>query len=437
MINTSVMTGLMELTPAQQLEFDRMKSIIQEEYAHFGFTAIDTPVLERADVLLAKAGGETEKQIYRFMKGDTDIAMRFDLTVPLARYVAEHYGSLVFPFRRSHIAKVYRGERPQKGRYREFYQCDVDVIGEETLDIAYDAELPRIIYAIFTRLAIGDFTIRINNRKILSGFMKHLGAEDQSAALLRAIDKKEKLSAEAFLDELRTIGLNELQVADVSRFTSLQGGTDEIIQNLRDMGISNAQFTQGLDELEQVVRLVRTMGVPDVAFTVDVSIARGLDYYTGTVFETTLNEYPQLGSICSGGRYDDLASHYTKKQLPGVGVSIGLTRLFSQLVELGIVNTDVRSVADALVIPLSDDELPYAYRAAEVLRKEGLCIDVYLESQAMKKKFKYADRIGVRYAVIVGKEEVQKNAVTVQDMTTGEKSVVSVEDAAQYLRRHQ
>lgn len=418
---THVMTGFMELTPRQQLEFNRMKSIIAEEYARFGFTAIDTPVLERAEVLLAKAGGETEKQIYRFLKGDTDIALRFDLTVPLARYVAEHYNDLVFPFRRSHIGKVYRGERAQHGRFREFYQCDIDVIGDGTLAIAYDAELPRIIYAIFSRLNLGDFTIKVNNRHILSGFMAHIGAEPQAAAILRVVDKIEKISHEAFVEELAKLGLIASQVDQVVRFVDIHGSPDEMIAALRAMNISGEAFVRGVNELEKVVNLVRVNGVPDANFAVDLSIARGLDYYTGTVYETFLNKYRQLGSICSGGRYDNLASQYTNHSLPGVGVSIGLTRLFSQLMELGLVESTRKTVADTVVIPLSNEQLDAALAAADYLRAQNLRVDVLLESGPVKKKFKYADKLGVTKVVIIGADEVAKGAYTVQDMRSGER----------------
>lgn len=435
MMNTTVMTGFMELTPDQQLEFDRMKNIIQAEYAHFGFTAIDTPVLERADVLLAKAGGETEKQIYRFLKGDTDIAMRFDLTVPLARYVADHYGSLVFPFRRSHIAKVYRGERPQKGRFREFYQCDIDVIGEDTLDVTYDAEMPRIIYAIFSQFNIGAFTVRMNNRKVLSGFMQHLGVERLAADILRVIDKIAKVTPEVFVESLQEVGLSDAQVQQVLNFVAIKGDAQHVITTLRQLGATNEDFSTGVDELEKVVNTITSMGVPEAAFVIDLSIVRGLDYYTGTIYETTLNDYPQLGSVCGGGRYDNLASHYTKRKLPGVGISIGLTRLFSQLLELGIVDAKRKTVADAVLLPLTARELPAAYEAADTLRRAGLNVDVLLEDVPVKKKFKYADRIGIRKVVIVGQDEASSRTVTVQDMETGDKVNVSVEDAIGHIRQ--
>lgn len=433
MINTRVMTGFMELTPGQQIEFDRIKDVIEQEYKRFGFTSIDTPAIERSEVLLAKAGGETEKQIYRFTKGDTDLSLRFDLTVPLARYVAEHYNDLSFPFRRSHIAKVYRGERPQKGRYREFYQCDIDVIGEDTLAIGYDAEIPLVIYSIFSRLDFGKFTIKVNNRMILSGLIEYLGAESVSADVLRVIDKIEKISRDDFLVEIRKLGFDDSQVDDLVKFIQIKGETDDVISALRAMNISNDNFKHGVDNLDTVVRLMRTMGIPDSHFRIDLSIARGLDYYTGTIYETTLDDYISLGSICSGGRYDDLASHYTSKKLPGVGVSIGLTRLFSQLVELGVVKDDSKTVADTLVVPLTEEEMQDALVLANQIRTAGFNVDVLLVAMPIRKKFRYADRIGVQNVIVIGADEVKSGRYVVQHMSTGEKSELTIEEIPAYL----
>jgi len=427
------MTGFMELTPSEQLEFDRIKTVIEQEYARFGFTSIDTPVIERSEVLLAKAGGETEKQIYRFTKGDADLSLRFDLTIPLARYVAEHYNDLVFPFRRAHIAKVYRGERPQKGRYREFYQCDIDVIGEDTLAIAYDAEIPRVIYSIFSRLNFGKFTIKVNNRMILSGLMAHLETGTIAADILRVIDKIEKISREAFLAELGSLGLNENQIGTLIRFIEISGDPDSVLAKLRWINIDNPTFKQGVDDLETVINLMKTMGIPDTHFAVDLSIARGLDYYTGTIYETTLDEHPRLGSICSGGRYDDLASHYTNKKLPGVGISIGLTRLFSQLLELGLVTAQRKTVADVLVIPMTDDETHAALALADHLRDDQINVDVLLATIPIKKKFKYADKIGVKKVIVVGADEVKTQKFTLQDMSTGEKLLLTAQEISHIL----
>lgn len=428
MTNTKVMSGFMELTPDMQVEFDRIKRIVEESYCSFGFTPIDTPVLERSEVLLAKAGGETEKQIYRFTKGDSDISLRFDLTVPLARYVANHYNDLTFPFRRSHIAKVYRGERPQKGRYREFYQCDIDVIGEGELSIVYDAEIPRVIYSIFSQLDFGKFTIRVSNRKILSGLIAYLGLSNASVEVMRVIDKVEKIGRSEFIAELKTLGMNADQINLLNQYIFAEGGSDDILATLRAAEINNPELLRGIDELESVVSLMRVMGVPDSHFKIDLTIARGLDYYTGTIYETTLDSYPHLGSVCSGGRYDDLASHYIDKKLPGVGVSIGLTRLFSQLVEQGIVKPQKKSIADVLIVPLKDDQLEYALDLANHLRGNGVAVDTLLATTTIKKKFKYADRIGIRKVIVLGADEVSRGVFTLQDMDSREKREMTLDE---------
>lgn len=429
MINTKVMSGFMELTPDMQVEFDRIKRIIEESYCSFGFTPIDTPVLERSEILLAKAGGETEKQIYRFTKGDSDVSMRFDLTVPLARYVADHYNELAFPFRRSHIAKVYRGERPQKGRYREFYQCDIDVIGEGELSIAYDAEIPRVIYSIFSQLNFGKFTIRVSNRKILSGLIAHLGLSyTTSVEVMRVIDKVDKISRVEFIAELKKLGMNTEQIDLLNRYIFTDGESDSTLAALRAAGIDDPVLQQGIDELESVVSFMRIMGIPDSHFRIDLTIARGLDYYTGTIYETTLDDYPRLGSVCSGGRYDDLASHYISKKLPGVGVSIGLTRLFSQLVEQNIVKPQKKSIVEVLVIPLTDDQFNAALNLASCLRSRGILVDTLLVSTTIKKKFKYANRMGIQQVVVLGADEVSRGTFTLQNMISGNKQELTLDE---------
>lgn len=431
MTNTKVMSGFMELTPDMQVEFDRIKRIIEESYCSFGFTPIDTPVLERSEILLAKAGGETEKQIYRFTKGDSDISMRFDLTVPLARYVADHYNELTFPFRRSHIAKVYRGERPQKGRYREFYQCDIDVIGEGELSVAYDAEIPRVIYSIFSQLDFGKFTIRVSNRKILSGLIEHLELSSSSIEVMRIIDKVDKISRAEFIAELKKLGMNTDQIDLLNQYIFAEGDSDSILATLRAAKIDSLELQQGIEELESVVLLMRDMGIPDNYFRIDLTIARGLDYYTGTIYETTLDNYPRLGSVCSGGRYDDLASHYINKKLPGVGVSIGLTRLFSQLVEQDIVKPQKKSIAEVLIVPLTDDQFKYALNLANRLRNSGILVDTFLASTTIKKKFKYANKIGIQQVIVIGADEVSRGAFTLQNMISGEKRELTLDEFLQ------
>jgi histidyl-tRNA synthetase len=432
-INTRALPGMMELLPGEQLEFDRMRRIIEEEYRRFGFTQLDTPALERTETLLAKVGGETAKQMYRFTKGDNELALRFDLTVPLARYVAEHMNDLSFPFRRAHIAKVYRGERPQAGRFREFYQCDIDVIGRDELSLSYDAEAPSVIYQIFKRLDFGKFTIRVNNRKILGGLMAHLGVQQIAPDILRVVDKIEKISRDDLTRELLGLGLTAEQVGTLMEFVAISGQPDQAIPALRNLGVRGELFVSGVDELEQVTRLMSVMGVDPKYFTVDLAIARGLDYYTGTVYETVLDEHPGLGSICSGGRYDDLASYYTSTKLPGVGISIGLTRLFSQLQGLGIVKAARKTVADVLVMPLGDEQLGAAADVSQLLRNAGINVDTLLADMSIKKRFAYADRLGVPYAIVVGAQEVAEGNSTVQNMASGDKVQVNRKDIAEFM----
>ena len=322
------LSGFMELLPDEQILFNQMKRTIEETYQKYGFLPLDTPVIELSEVLLAKAGGETEKQIYRFNKGDNDLSLRFDLTVPLSKYVAKNYGNLNFPFRRYQIGKVYRGERTQKGRFREFYQCDIDVIGDGELDLINDAELPSVIYTIFTKLGFSNFTIRINNRKILNGLFESLNQKEKAVEILRIIDKIDKIGKDAVIEELEKIEVEKEAVEKIIEFISINGTSDEKIEKLKKLNIENETYIKGVEELEYVVKHMRMFEIPENNFNVDLTIARGLDYYTGTVYETFLNDYRELGSVCSGGRYENLAEYYTDKKLPGVGVSIGLTRLF-------------------------------------------------------------------------------------------------------------
>lgn len=412
-VNTKVLAGFMELLPEEQIEFDRIKRIIEEEYQKFGFTSLDTPAIERSETLLAKAGGETEKQIYRFNKGDSDLSLRFDLTIPLARYVADHFNELSFPFRRCHIAKVYRGESPQKGRFREFYQCDIDVIGRDILSISYDAEIPSVIYNVFTKLNFGKFTIRVNNRKVLNGLMDNLEINKVvSADVMRIIDKIEKISVEDLNYCLQDLGLNETQIETLLNFVSIKGSPDEVIAQLRRLNIANELYLTGVNELETVTDLMKKMGIDKNYFSIDLSIARGLDYYTGTVYETKLDDYPKLGSICSGGRFDNLASLYTDEQLPGVGISIGLTRLFYQLREIGLIPCSKKTIADVIVIPL--EQTTTALQVANYLRDQGYNVDVLLEELSTKKKFQYLSKKDAPFAIVVGSDEVTKGVFTLQ-----------------------
>lgn len=434
-VQPRILQGFSELLPAEQLAYNKMYDKIREIYESFGFLPIDTPVLEYADVLLAKAGGETEKQIYRFEKGDSDIAMRFDLTVPLARYVAMHQNDLAFPFKRYHMAKVYRGERPQKGRYREFCQCDIDVIGADSLDLVYDAEMPAIIYNIFKELDIGKFTIRINNRKVLGGFFSWLGISDKTTDVMRVIDKLEKIGREKTAQELEKIGLDGASVEKIMSFIEISGGCDEIIASLRAIGCDDEKFITGVSELESVVSYIRDFGVPDEYFTLDLTIARGLDYYTGTVYETKIDNAPEFGSVCSGGRYDDLANYYTDQKLPGIGISIGLTRLFAQLREYGMISSEKKTTADVLIIPMDRSALSYSISAAKALRAENIPTDVYYLDKGFKPKMKYANRVGVPFIAIVGESEMAENKVTLKNMTDGTQETVTFEEAANMIKQ--
>lgn len=416
-IITRVLPGFMELLPADQIVFNQMLDTIRGVYEKYGFVPIDTPVIERADVLFAKVGGETAKQIYRLTKGENELALRFDLTVPLARYVAEHAADLAFPFRRYHIGKVYRGESPQKGRYREFYQCDIDIIGNGSLSLVNDAEIPRVIYDIFLRMNIGSFLIRINNRKLITGLLNSAGVGELAVEVMRTIDKIEKVGESEVRKNLVELGLSDDAVKNIFDFLAIRGSTDEIVRKLGLLGVTDEKFTTGVLELTEVVKYMRALGMPDSSFAIDLSIARGLDYYTGTVYETTLVDYPGVGSVCSGGRFDNLAEKYTDKKLPGVGISIGLTRLFYQLKEAGLVKIEASTLAKVLVIPFVSD-LSVPLEIATMLRQQGFPVEVYLEEGKMKKKMAYADKIGVPYVVLVGEDEISSGMFAVKNMST-------------------
>ena len=411
--------GFMELLPQDQILFNQIKETIQKNYEKFGFLPLDTPIIEDSKVLLAKAGGETEKQIYRFNKGDNDLSLRFDLTVPLAKYVAKNYGSLAFPFRRYQIGKVYRGERQQKGRYREFYQCDIDIIGDGELSIINDAELPNVIYNTFKELGFGEFTICINNRKILNGLFESLNLSEESSDILRIIDKIEKIGKEAVIEELQKLNIKQEKIDKIMSFIAIDGSNDEKLKALNELGIVSEKFEKGLEELTEVVKYMRIFGIPEQNFKIDLTIARGLDYYTGTVYETFLNEYKNLGSICSGGRYENLAEYYTDKKLPGVGISIGLTRLFYQLSEIGLIKSDKKAISDVLVISMTDN-FEYVSKVAKKLRDEGKNVQVYYEDKKVKAKFKYADKLEIPYTVVIGDDEVESGSYSLKNMMTGE-----------------
>ena len=434
MIKPRTLSGFMELLPAKQAQMEKMMSILRETYALYGFATLDTPVIEDAQILLAKGGGETEKQIYRFTKGDSDLAMRFDLTVPLAKYVALHYNELAFPFRRCQIGKVYRGERAQRGRFREFYQADIDIIGDGKLDILNEAEIPSIIYHIFNRFGLSRFQIRVNNRKILNGFYAMLGLSEKSGDIMRTVDKLDKIGAEKvkalLMDEC---GVDESAADEILKFIAITGTNAEVISALEGYVGRNEVFDQGLGELKAVCENLGAFGVPEENFAVDLTIARGLDYYTGTVYETTLLDHPEIGSVCSGGRYDNLAGYYTNQQLPGVGISIGLTRLFYVLDEQNLLNPEMNTCAcDALVIPMTASPAA-AIALAQSLRTAGVRAQVYGEQKKFKQKMTYANKLGVPYIVLLGDDEIAAGKCSVKDMRSGEQVTITPAEAAELI----
>ena len=418
-IEPRTLAGFMELLPEEQILFEQMKQKIEKTYQKFGFLPLDTPIIELSEVLLAKAGGETEKQIYRFNKGDTDLSLRFDLTVPLAKFVAKNYGNLSFPFRRYQIGKVYRGEKVQKGRFREFYQCDIDIIGDGELSILNDAEIPNVIYTIFKELGFDDFTIRINNRKLLNGLFESLSQNENATEILRIIDKIEKIGKEAVIEELEKISVSKDSINKILEFIEIDGTTDEKISKLQNLNIENEMFKIGLEEITETIKYIRIFGIPENNFKLDLTIARGLDYYTGTVYETFLNEHREIGSVCSGGRYENLAEYYTNKKLPGIGISIGLTRLFYVLNELNLIKAEQKSISKVLVIPMAED-LKVPIEIANKLRKQGINTEIYLNDKKLKAKMKYADKLQIPYVIIVGEDEIDSGIVKIRNMETGE-----------------
>jgi len=438
----------MELLPREQIAFQRMLDAIRETFERFGFLPVETPVMELSEVLLTKSGGETERQVYFVQStgalgrqdadGMPELALRFDLTVPLARYVAEHEHDIAFPFRRYQMQRVYRGERAQRGRFREFYQCDIDVIGKDSLSTRFDAEIPAVISAVFERLAIGDFTIQLNHRKLLRGYFEGLGIEEgtQQASVLRELDKLDKRGEEAVRGTLAGDGFDLpadviARLMDFSRIRSR--GHDDALARLDALGSGTAQFEEGRAELREVLEQLQAMGVPANRYALNLSIARGLDYYTGIVYETTLDAYPQIGSICSGGRYDDLASHYTRSRLPGVGISIGLTRLFFQLRDAGIVSA-VDSSVDVLVALLDEAGLGHALALSQRLRARGYNVETQLEPRKLARQLQYADRAGIRFVVIRGDDEAARGVVALKDLRRGEQSEVAEDALAEALQ---
>ena len=433
-IKPRTLSGFMELLPAKQIRFERMVEILRTTYASYGFAPLDTPAIEDAQILLAKGGGETEKQIYRFQKGDSDLALRFDLTVPLAKYVALHCNDLAFPFRRFQISKVYRGERAQRGRFREFYQADIDIIGDGKLDILNEAEIPSIIYTIFRRFGLKRFVIRVNNRKLLNGFYALLGLTEKSGDIMRTVDKLDKIGAEKVRVILLEEGLTEEQADEILRFIAIKGTNAEVLEKLEAWKGKDETFDLGLQELATVAKHLAAFGVPEENFSVDLTIARGLDYYTGTVYETTLLDHPELGSVCSGGRYDSLAEYYTDRQLPGVGISIGLTRLFYVLGEQKMLNDALPTApADCLLLPMTDD-LGAAVSLATAFREAGIRTQIYAEQKKFKAKIGYADKLRIPYVVFLGEDEIARGECSVKDLRSGEQKSLPVAEAITLIR---
>ena len=448
MIKPRTPPGVMELLPRDQIAFQRMLDTIRRNYERFGFLPVETPVFELSEVLLTKSGGETERQVYfaqstgaleKESQGLPELALRFDLTVPLARYVAEHEHDLAFPFRRYQIQRVYRGERAQRGRFREFYQCDIDVVGKDALSIRFDAEVLAVIHAVFSELGIGAFTVQLNNRKLMRGFFEGLGVADggQQMAVLREVDKLDKRGADYVRDTLtgEGFGLSADTVQSILSFVAVRStGHADALARLQALGQGSETFNQGIAELREVLELVHALGVPESDYCLNFSIARGLDYYTGTVYETQLDDYPQIGSICSGGRYEDLASHYTKSKLPGVGISIGLTRLFWQLREAGLIAGVDESSVQAMVALMEEDQLADSLDIARRLRAGGINTEVQMEAKKLGKQFQYASRAGIRFVVLAGEDELARGVVTVKDLVREQQFEVSREQLASTLR---
>lgn len=433
-VQPRTLSGFMELLPEQQVLMESIMQTLRDTYSLYGFTPLDTPIIEASEVLLAKGGGETEKQIYRFSKGDSDLSLRFDLTVPLAKYVALHYGELAFPFRRYQIGKVYRGERSQRGRFREFYQADIDMIGDGKLDVSNEAEMPAIIYQVFNRLGLRKFQVRVNNRKILNGFYEMLGLSKQAGDVMRTVDKLEKIGADKVKGLLLELGVPDEKAGEILGFIGITGSNEQVLEALEAYRGRNELFDLGLDELKTVVKYLGGFGVPEENFAVDLTIARGLDYYTGTVYETFMVEHPEIGSICSGGRYDNLAEYYTDKILPGVGISIGLTRLFFILNEQGLLNGERNTApADVLLLPMVEDLSP-AVELATRFRNAGVRVQLYGEQKKFKAKMNYADKIGVPFVVFLGEDEIREGVVACKDMKSGEQTKLGFEETLARVR---
>lgn len=434
-IAPKILSGFKELLPKDQMLFNNIKHTIEQTYQAYGFLPMDTPIMESAEVLLAKAGGETEKQIYSFSKGDTNLCLRFDLTVPLARFVAQYQGQLTFPFRRYQIGKVYRGERAQKGRYREFYQCDVDVVGSEKLDIIYDAEVAAVVLAVFNNLGLENAVLNLSNRKLLAGLVEELGLTDKTTDILRLVDKLDKVGVPQLKELLHDTGISEDNAEKILNFLSISGTSEEVITNLKAFNVKNEMFLQGVQELTSVVEGLKNFGLTEENFKINLAIARGLDYYTGTVYETFIKGFENLGSVASGGRYDNLASNYTTKNLPGVGMAIGLTRLYDVLSDGSLVKESLYGVnTKAVILPMDFDSQAYAINIAQSLRSVGLNTEIYFENTKFKNKLAYVDKMGVKYAIIIGEDEINSKKLTLKNLEEHTQETLTIEEAIEILK---
>lgn len=431
MVQPSTLPGMMELLPEDQMVFDTIKRRIEDVFIKNAFFSIDTPAIEKLDVLLSKGGGETSKQVYKIDSSKKNQGLRFDLTVPLAKYVSMYMQDLAFPFRRYQIAKVYRGERNQKGRYKEFYQCDIDIIGNEKLSLYNDAEIVKCMYEALKSIDVPDFEFQFNNRKILNGYFSNLGIEDFESCL-RIIDKLDKIGIDSVKEELSKLDLDDEKIDSILNFLKIDGSNKEIIEKLESLNIDNELFVCGLDELKFVYEDILSLGVSPDNIKINLSITRGLDYYTGSVFETFFKEYREIGSICSGGRYDSLANNFTKSKLPGVGMSIGLTRLFYQLQELNLVKGQQNNF-DCIIIPMKGYE-KNAVKLMNDLRSSSVRCMSYLEDDKLKKKFNYADKLSVKYVIIIGQDEVEQNKFTLRNMENGNQELLELNQIIEKLK---
>ena len=431
MIQPSTLPGMMELLPEDQLVFDTIKRKIEDVFIKNAFFSIDTPAIEKLDVLLSKGGGETSKQVFRIDNSKKNQGLRFDLTVPLAKYVSMYMQDLAFPFRRYQIAKVYRGERNQKGSYKEFYQCDIDIIGNEKLSLYNDAEIVKCMYEALKSIDVPEFEFQFNNRKILNGYFSYLGIDDFESCL-RVIDKLDKIGIDNVKEELSKINLDASKIDTLLKFLEIDGTNQEIIEKLESLNIDNELFTCGVNELKFVYQDILSLGVNPENIKINLSITRGLDYYTGSVFETFFKDYPEIGSICSGGRYDSLANNFTKSKLPGVGMSIGLTRLFYQLQELNLVKGKQTNF-DCIIIPMKGYE-KNAVKLMNDLRNSSVKCMIYLEDDKLKQKFNYADKLSVKYVIIIGQDEVEQNKFTLRNMENGNQELLELNEIIEKLK---